>query len=166
MNFSDKAREAAAPTLIFGVALIIAIGVRSYATSAREISSFAKAPNQSTIERTSTNDAPLSTAPEQHDPVKEPADQVSSQPHEARQPDRVAFGSEAFACQTENGVLAVTKVLNVHDPKRMAKALKSRKCTVIKEGTNATIVSTEGNISKFILHGKTLYTLASTTRPL
>lgn len=166
MNFSDRAREAAAPTLIFGGALIIAIGVRVYATSARDISSFAKVPDQSFIERTSTNDAPRSTMPEQHDPVKVPADQASSQPHEARQRDRVAFGSQAIACQTENGVLAVTKVLNAHDPKRMAKALKSRKCFVIKEGTNATIVSTEGTISKFILDGKTLYTLASTTHPL
>jgi hypothetical protein len=166
MNFSDKTREAIAPTLIFAVALMIAIGVRAYATSAREISSFAKAPNQSSIESTSTNDAPRSTASEKHNPGEEPANQVSSQPHETRQPDRIVFGSEAFACQTENGVLAVTKVLNVHDPKRMAKALKSKKCIAIKEGTNATILSTEGNISKFVLNGKTLFTLASTTRRL
>jgi hypothetical protein len=166
MNISVKAREAAAPTLIFGGALLIAIGVRAYATSAREISSFAKAPDQSSIERTSTADPPRSTAPEQHDPFKAPADQISSQPHGARQPDRVAFGSQAFACQTKDGILAVTKVVNTHDPKRMAKTLKSGKCIIIKEGTNATIVSTEGNISKLILDGKTLYTLASPTRPL
>jgi hypothetical protein len=166
MNFSDKRREAVAPTLIFGVALMIAIGVRAYATSAREISSFAKAPNQSSIENTSTNDAPRFTASEKHYPVEGPADQVSSHPHATRQPGRIAFGSEAFACQTENGVLAVTKVLNVHDPKRMAKALKSKKCIAIEEGANATLLSTEGNISKFILHGKTLYTLVSMARRL
>jgi hypothetical protein len=164
MNISDKAREAAAPVLIFGCALIIAIGVRAYATSAREINTLATATNQSTIERISTNDAPLSTAPKQQDPVKAPADQASSRPDESLQQDRVAFRSAAFACQTESGVRAVAKVIVANDPKRTARALKLGKCIVMKGGMNATIVSTDGSISKFTLDGKTLYILASKTQ--
>jgi len=166
MNISDKTREAAAPALIFGGALIIAIGVRAYAISAGEINTFAKAPNQSSIERTSTNDAQLSTATKQQDTVEAPADLASSRPHEALRQERVAFRSEAFACQTESGVRAVAKVINANDPKRTAKALKLGKCLVMKGGMNATIVSTDGNISKFTLDGKTLYILSSRTQPL
>ncbi len=162
MNFPHFAKDAAGPAFIFCFALFGALGVGAYATTPRQTASMTPKPlNPQPTEVMSATEERTPVTLEKREPQEEARAAVALQSQEKSPVDRISFGNDAFACPTENGVVAVSKAGIAHNSRRLAKIMKSRKCIAMSEGATATAISTAEDVTKFMQNGKILYTLTT-----